>query len=346
MTVHLLDPLRDPRWEELVRWHPASSVFHTPAWLEALRRTYGYEPVAFTTSPPGVPLADGLVFCRVESWLTGRRLVSLPFSDHCAPLAERPEDVAALCCFLRDELPKQGWKYVEVRPNGSHGEGLSGFAPSQPFYLHTLDLRPPLEQLFRSFHRNSVQRRIRRAEREALTYEAGRSEALVRKLYRLLLLTRRRHELPPQPLDWFRNLAASLGDALDIHVVSRGDRPVAGMLTLHFGRTAVYKYGGSDAALHHLGGMPLLMWRIIEDAKARGAVTLDLGRSEREDRGLITFKERWGAVRSPVSYLRWPAPAPVRARVGWTRRLAGKVVSRLPDPLFRATGEVLYRHMG
>ena len=44
--------------------HPAASIFHTPGWLEALRRTYGYEPVAFTTSPPGHPLTNGSPFCQ------------------------------------------------------------------------------------------------------------------------------------------------------------------------------------------------------------------------------------------------------------------------------------------
>jgi hypothetical protein len=346
LTVYSLDPLRDPRWEALVRGHPAGSVFHSPAWLEALRRTYGYEPVAFTTSPPGTPLACGMVFCRVESWLTGRRLVSLPFSDHCAPLAGSPEDLAALGAFLRAELPRQGWKYLEVRPRHAGHEGLDGFVRSQPFYLHTLDLRPPLDRLFRSFHRDSVQRRIRHAEREGLTCESGRSEALLRTLHRLVAATRRRHRLPPQPLAWFRNLAASLGEALTVRVVSKDGRPVAAMLTLHFGSTAVYKYGGSDAALHRLGGMPLLTWRAIEDARARGAVVLDLGRSDLDDHGLVTFKERWGAARSRVCYLRWPGGAPERTGAGWAWRLGGRVVSRLPAPLLRMTGEILYRHMG
>jgi hypothetical protein len=287
-----------------------------------------------------------MVFCRVESWLTGRRLVSLPFSDHCAPLADQPADLAEVCLFLRAQLGKERWKYLEIRPRAAAAEGLPGLACSQVFYLHTLDLRSPLEPLFRSFHRKSVQRRIRRAEREGLTSEVGRSETLVRKLYHLLLLTRRRHHLPPQPLAWFRNLVASLGDALNIRVVSKEGRPVAAVLTLHFGGTVVYKYGGSDADLHHLGGMPLVLWQTIQDAKARGAVALDLGRSDCENQGLITFKEHWGAVRSSVAYRRWPAGASERAAAGWARRLAGKVFTHLPDPLLRATGEALYRHLG
>jgi hypothetical protein len=37
-----------------------------------------------------------LVFCRVRSWLTGRRSISLPFSDHCEPLVESHEALAGV----------------------------------------------------------------------------------------------------------------------------------------------------------------------------------------------------------------------------------------------------------
>src|ERR1700676_4757136 len=80
MSVYEIDPLSDHRWHELLQQHPRASVFHSCAWLDALKQTYEYEPVAYTTTAPGAPLKNGWVFCRIRSWLTGRRLVSLPFS--------------------------------------------------------------------------------------------------------------------------------------------------------------------------------------------------------------------------------------------------------------------------
>ena len=84
--VFVLDPLTDSRWDDLLDRHPRASVFHSRGWLEALKRTYGYEPIVLTTTGQG-PLANGLVLCRVRTWLS-RRLVSLPFSDHCDPLVD------------------------------------------------------------------------------------------------------------------------------------------------------------------------------------------------------------------------------------------------------------------
>ena len=102
ITVHILDPLSDQRWPEFVRHHPNASAFHTAGWLRALRVTYGYEPVAFTTSAPSEELRNALLFCVVRSWLTGSRLVSLPFSDHCEPLIESHEELNLLRLFVKD----------------------------------------------------------------------------------------------------------------------------------------------------------------------------------------------------------------------------------------------------
>src|SRR4029434_9539200 len=100
----------------MVKRHPRPPVSNTPGWLEALRRTYGYEPVVYTTSPPRADLTDGLVLCRIRSRITGRRLVSLPFSDHCEPLTDSPEDLRTLLNFLESTRSTERWKYVEVRP--------------------------------------------------------------------------------------------------------------------------------------------------------------------------------------------------------------------------------------
>src|ERR1700720_1263016 len=120
MGIYKLNPLQDRRWESFVDRHPRGSVFHTMEWLEALRRTYGYEPVVYTTTPPACELSNGVVFCRIRSWLSGSRLVSLPFSDHCEPLASS-EELAELIHWLRASRQRKNWKYIELRPLSSDG---------------------------------------------------------------------------------------------------------------------------------------------------------------------------------------------------------------------------------
>jgi hypothetical protein len=162
--IHEIDPLKDPRWPELLRRHPDASVFHTRGWLETVYRTYGCKPAVFTTSGPDSDLANGLVLCRMRSWLTGRRLVSLPFSDHCEPLVTGPLDLRRLLIGVQERAHAEGCKYVELRPTSLLSEGQPGWRTSQRFYLHRLDLRPGTTAVFRGFHRDCIQRKIRRAE--------------------------------------------------------------------------------------------------------------------------------------------------------------------------------------
>src|SRR5215472_5913389 len=171
MIVNAIDPIRDPRWEQFLATHPAASVFHTPEWLEALQRTYSYEPIVFTTSRSGDPLTNGIPFCQIPGWLGGRRLVSLPFSDYCAPLAEGSEQVNGLLAFLRESVQRKNWSRVEIRATDELLPGCDEFEKSTAFFLHKLDLGSGIEEIFRNFHRDCVRRKIRRATRENLTHE-------------------------------------------------------------------------------------------------------------------------------------------------------------------------------
>ena len=346
MSVYKLNPLQDPRWQSFVDRHPRGSMFHATYWLEALHRTYGYAPVVYTTTPPGKELLNGIVFCRIRSWLSGSRLVSLPFSDHCEPLADA-EEMAELMDWLKVSRHRKRWKYIEVRPLSPHSVGRTcDLAKSESFSLQLLDLRSSLDMLFRNFHKSCVQRKIHRAERENLTYEEGRSDTLLKKFYDLLLLTRRRHGLPPQPLVWFRNAVACLGDRVLIRVVSKDGQPVASIVTIQYKDVLVYKYGGSDSRFNNLGGNSLLFWKAIQDAKQNGLQKYDLGRSEPDNSGLVSFKENWGAVSVPLDYYRLPAQQPFHLNSGWRTRIAKSVFSVMPDALFAATGRLLYRHIG
>jgi CelD/BcsL family acetyltransferase involved in cellulose biosynthesis len=324
VPVFHLDPLQDTRWEEFLERHPQSSVFHTPGWLRALRRTYGYEPCVVTTAAPGEALRNGIVFCVVKSWLTGKRAVSLPFADHCQPLVESPESFAALIAALREEQASARWKYIELRPLTTKGQGEdeTSFGESAQFYFHTLDLRPDLDALYRGLHKSCVQRKIQRAEQENLVYEEGRSESVLAKFYHLLLLTRRRHQLPPQPLAWFRNLLECMGDQGRIHIVSKDGQPVASIFTLFFKKTLVYKYGCSDGRFHKLGGMPLLFWKVVQEGKQRGAQEFDLGRSDTDNPGLVEFKGHLGADASMLRYYCCPPRPSSNSASGWKMRVA------------------------
>jgi len=344
--IYELDPLHDPRWPALLSRHPDASVFHTPGWLQALYRTYGYRPVVLTTSPPDSELANGLVFCHVTSWLTGRRLVSLPFSDHCEPLVSRAEDLTPLLAGIAAKAAEEGCRYIEVRPASAPIATRSEWRASHDFYLHRLDLRPGAGAVFSGLHRDCIRRKIRRARTEGIAITEGTDGRSLSAFYDLVLQTRRRHGLPPQSLTWFDNLLACLGESARMRIAWKGTQPIAGILTLQYGKSIYYKYGASVARFHKLGSIPYLFWNTIQDGIAHGFEVLDMGRSDCDNAGLVTFKERWRAVRTTMTYFR--TATDVRQRIytsSWGRRLAGLACRHMPEKCFLAFGAFCYSHI-
>lgn len=274
-------------------------------------------------------------------------MVSLPFADHCEPLFESTEDSKELFGFLRRAIKTGNWKYIEIRPRNS---GLlaevSAEEKGRSFCFHRLDLRASLDDLFRGLQKSSIQRMIRRSQREGLCCERGRSKALLDKFYCLMLKTRRRHKLPPQPISWFQNLIAYLGDRLSIRVALKGKEPIASILTLSHGHTLVYKYGCSDEVYHHCGSVPFLFWDAIQEAKENELQEFDLGRSDVDNLGLINFKNRWGAQASILEYVRFSAAQSAPASEDHRMQVAKRLFAWMPDGLLTTAGKLLYRHIG
>ena len=346
MPLFTLDPLLDSRWDDLVASHPRASAFHHRGWLKALAATYGYRPVVVTSSPPGAALSNGIVFCEIKSWITGSRLVSLPFSDHAEPLLDQNGDTSEFEEWMNTQCLKHRWKYIELRPLSWKPDASGTLAASRSFWFHALDLTPPLEQIFRRLHKDSLQRRIRKAEREQISCERGRSETLLNDFYRLLLMTRHRHELLPQPRAWFQNLIASMGSGLEIWLASKDGVAIAAILSLRHRNAVVYKYGCSNAKLHHLAGMPFLFWKLIEKSKIEGAEQIDFGRTDLDNGGLLAFKDRFGTSRSRLTYFRYPASAAEADKVASHLPAARHIFSVLPRALSSMAGRIAYRHVG
>lgn len=350
-VVFCIEPLKDRRWDEFVLRHPRASVFHCSASLEALSRTYGYKPIAYTTSPAGQKLQNGMVFCRVESWLTGRRLVSLPFSDHCEPLVDTTEDRDVLSAALEREFKRERWNYLEIRPLGPFRLVTPFHRTAITYAFHRLDLGPDIDAIFGNFHKGSTQRKIRRAQREGLTYREGSTNELLDDFYRLFIRTRKRHGLAPQPKNWFANLMDCFGGALKVRVAFKGERAIAAMVTIRHKDTLTYKYGCSDSRFNNLGCMHLLFWTAIQEAKSLGLRFLDFGRTNADQQGLITFKNRWGAAQSVLTYSRYGVAEKSThlcdlhssKRKTWVAKCVLKLFSPTVLPLI---GEIFYKHIG
>jgi CelD/BcsL family acetyltransferase involved in cellulose biosynthesis len=346
MQLYELDPLSDPRWDEFIASHPGATAFHLSGWVAALAKTYGYRPVAISSARPGEELSDGVIFCEVMSRITGNRFVSLPFSDHIEPLLTEKVRGSEIAGWMKMECIRRRWKYVEIRSASVEDSFREQLTQSDSFWLHSLDLTVSAEQLFRGLHKSCLQRRIRHAERQRLSCEKGSTGSLLDDFYKLLVLTRRRFRLLPQPRIWFQNLLGCMGENAEILVARKDGKAIAAILVLRHRRAVVYKYGCSDEALHHLGGMPFLFWKLIEEGKSAGAEILDFGRSELDNAGLIAFKDRFGALRTKLNYFRYPRESCKNETFVRKLEIGRKVFAVLPGAISSTLGRLAYRHIG
>ena len=141
------EPAGDPNWDAMAAMHPKANAFHTSAWAEVLKKTYGHQPRYLRCYREGKPVAL-IPMMEVSSFLTKRRGVSLPFSDFCHPLMFDATPGETVFAQLREIGTQSGWKHLDLR-----GEGFvpPSATPAVSFYAHQLDLRPGVDELFRGF---------------------------------------------------------------------------------------------------------------------------------------------------------------------------------------------------
>jgi CelD/BcsL family acetyltransferase involved in cellulose biosynthesis len=329
--------LAQPDWDASLAHRADFSIFHGSAWSRVLVETYGYSPVWQSAGAAWLPLME------VDSWLTGRRGIGLPFTDACAPLCETAEEFAPLFEQALAWGRARGWRSIELRG----GRNLLPGAPaSVAFYSHRLDLSVGIEALYRKLD-GSARQAVRKAERAGVTVEVRQDEPAIRDFYVLQCLTRQRHGLPPQPQRFFLNLwrrvlAQNQGMVV---LASAHGRPLAGAVFLFLGGRAIYKYGASDHRQQQLRPNNLVMWTGIQWLARHGASTLDLGKTSLMHEGLRRFKRNLGALEHRLEYvkfdLRQQAFVVERDGVaGWHN----EVFRWLPIWLSREAGRLLYRH--
>jgi lipid II:glycine glycyltransferase (peptidoglycan interpeptide bridge formation enzyme) len=136
-----------------------------------------------------------------------------------------------------------------------------------------------------------------------------------------------------------------MGDGVQIRMARKDGLPIAALLTLRHQAQVVYKYGCSDKRFHKMGGMPFLFWKLIEDCKASGIDSIDLGRTDLTNEGLLTFKNRMGAAKKSLTYYRY-TNLKARKMPNWKSHDFGSLFSILPDTVLSNAGGLVYRHIG
>ena len=353
-NIQIINPITYPGWDDLLISCPGYSFFHSSAWAKVLNKTYGYTPLYFTVFGK-----DGIwaliPVMEVNSFLTGKRGVSLPFTDYCDPIINDGIKFQDLMNIIIEYGEKAGWKYLEFRGDYniipySLTRNLQpetwNRMPSSTYLGHILDLSQKEDQIFSHF-RDSTKRNIKKAMKEGVEVKIDHSLESIEEFYKLNSITRKQHGLPPQPYLFFKKvydhiICKKLGFVV---LASFQDKPIAGAVYFHFGEKAVYKYGASVMSYQHLRANNLVMWEAIRWYSQNGYKSLCFGRTEPENDGLIQFKTGWGTTEQPINYYRYDFKK--EAFINSQSMVTGfhnKIFKNMPGPILNKIGALLYRH--
>ena len=338
-----LNPLEQPEWDKLLRSHKAATFFHGASWAAVLRDTYGHTPHYFCALT-GDRLSAVMPVMEVNSRLTGRRGVSLPFTDECAYLSDGSGAGEEVFPEMIQFGKRRKWRSIEWRgdkacPGGSR--------PSQTFFSHNLAVSDRQDRIFGRFE-SGVRRAIRKAERAKIQVEISPSLEALESYYSLHCKTRKKHGLPPQSWSFFRSIFQNvLLKGMGFVVVARHrNRPIAAAVFFQFAGQAIFKFGASDSAYQHLRGNNLVMWEAIQWHAGRGYDSLNFGRTSIGNEGLRRFKLGFGAQERKLEYFKYDF-----ARDGFVAGRDGVVgwyngaFRLMPIPLSRLIGRLLYKHL-
>jgi len=337
----ILNPLKDNNWDEKIIAYDQACVFHTLSWAKCLNKSYGYECIYLYNEESEllIPLME------VNSILTGRRAISLPFTDFCPILYRNIETfhnyLQKLIIFGQDRK----WRYLELRP----GDAVLQHSPSQIFLGHQLDLVKGAEDLFSKL-RSSNRRNIKKAIKSGVEVIFSNDAWAMENFYRLNCITRKRHGLPPQPLKFFKNVLKFLieKDRGVVALAKHENEIVGGAVYFYFKDKVIYKYGASLIEKQYLRANNLIMWEAIKFFAEKGFLKFHFGRTESNNKGLLQFKRGWGVKELTLNYYKYDFEKkqfqPKQSN-DVIFSVANRLFSKMPIGILRIVGNLVYKHV-
>ena len=310
-----------------------------------LAETYKFQPRYVGAIAETGEVLAGVPTMLVESRITGRRMIGLPFSDACPPLLHGFDRTDELIGGLLEDYSSQGCAFLELR-GGNSTLATAGFQKFE-FVRHEIPLGASLDEIEGKL--SSAKRRARnRATNEGVEVSRSESIADMKVLYKLYVLTRQKHGLPPAPFSFFENIHRFLIEpGMGCLLVAKWKGQVIAIdLLLWYGDHLYYKFNVWDTRFQEVRPNDLLIWEAIRLGKEKELSVFDLGRCEIENEGLRRFKMGWSANESVLPYYFYPSVRGFTAGAGQKKghEVAGNVIRRTPPALLARAG-FLYRHL-
>jgi hypothetical protein len=357
-SVVEIDPLADPRWDEFVRAHDSSSIYHLGMWSGILRSTYGFKPV-YLALEVDRRLEGVLPLMSTRGLVTGKRLRSLPAVGSVDPLAISQDGKAALleaACALAVARGARSWT-LRARERGyDELEARLRLSRRSKTFVAPLPDDPDALRAGWKKTSNNLWRSLKKADEAGVRVREGTSERDLKRFYAMYGETMRRHRSLPRSyrmLSMARQSLLPLG-SYRLLLAEHEGKVVAGGVFHAWRDTVDLAFNAS--AERHLGLRPnhAVYWSAIRWAIENGYRRYNMGEAP-VDGSLGRFKAQWGG--EPVDRFLYDftpgkrvgaAEAMRRVSTGLDsgegrQSLVSRIWGRTPLIATRAAGQLVYR---
>lgn len=286
------DSIRDA----FVRAHPEGTFFHLSGWRNAVQAHMGQRPrdlLAFE----GDELVGVLPLMESRGLFGSKNLISMPYAVYGGPLGKEPEIAKALAGEAERQALAEGAGRVELRC--LHDPGLAW--QSSELYATFIRELPtdPADVLARMPKKSRAEARKARKKHE-LTLSEG--VWFLDDLIRLFHRNKRALGSPGLPVAFFRALPEVFGNDVVVHLVRRGNEPLAAVISFLYEDSLLAYYSGTaDGADRAFSASNFMYLALQEWAVERGFRYFDFGRSRR-DAGAFKFKVNQGFEAQGLPY--------------------------------------------
>lgn len=276
-------------WDSYVRSCPDATGYHLWAWKRVFERGLGHHAYYLAAIRDG-RLTGVLPLVEVRSLLFGRALSSLPYVNYGGILADDAESSRALVAHAGKLSKERRLSYTLFR----HRQRL---LPELRARAHKVTMLLPLaasrDAMWEGLDRK-VRNQVRKAEKSAVTVEAGGRE-LLDDFYRVFARNMRDLGTPVYGKPLFAEILSAFPQNARLHVARANGQAIAGALSYSYGDWIEVPSASSLREHRALCPNHVLYWSIIGGAIDEGRRVFDFGRSTPHD-GTYNFKEQWGAT--------------------------------------------------
>jgi FemAB-related protein (PEP-CTERM system-associated) len=317
-----------------------ASLFHRPAWLQAVAAGTGQRAAGLISERLGV-VTGWLPLTEVRSALFGKALVSSGFGVGGGICADNEAAVRALAEAGEDYAVRGGFTGIELR-GGRIPEGWNAWDDKHCSFERPLARDDEAEL-------TAIPRKARAEVRKGLGFghriTTGRSAADLAAHYACYSKSVRNLGTPVFPRALFRAMLAAFPDSSDILTVWQGDTPLASVFSFYHGGAVLPFWGGGSHEARPARANELMYYELMLHARRQGMNRFDFGRSK-SGSGPYSFKKNWGFAPAVLTYGEWTVPGQPPRNIDPTDASYSRKIEawkKLPLPLANLLGPWIAR---